>query len=354
MPPEDSMGVDSQPPATFQEPLPIGSWREIADGIFRLSIPVPFRGLRQVNLWLIRDGSGWTMVDCGWGDQETRDLITAAWDDILGGRPVTRLVVTHFHPDHMGNCAWIASHWNLLPHVTQTEWMAANLAVRNLYSDDVETRARFFVQNGLSEELLQVFHDGVILYHRGVDLPEQFCRLRDGEDLRIDGRDWRIITGAGHSPEMATLYDRARDIYLAGDQILPKITSNVSVWPWEPLADPLYDFLTSLERIATIVPDSAIVLPSHRDPFRGPRRRVAELKAHHAHRLEVLKADMRRQGEASAGACLAALFQGTLDGHQVAFAMAEALAHLNYLVRRGEAERIERSDGSVRFKLIED
>ncbi|MGQ7792477.1 MBL fold metallo-hydrolase [Faunimonas sp. B44] len=353
MPPDPASGTlarDAAPPS-FEAEVPIGHWREIADGLFRISIPVPFRGLRQVNLWLLADRGGWTMIDCGWGDEQTRDLLSDAWRDILGGRPVTRLVVTHFHPDHMGNCGWISGQWKLLPQVTQTEWMAANLAVRNLYSDDTETRARFFVQNGIPPELLQVFHEGVILYHLGVDLPEQYCRIRDGDRIGIGGADWRVITGSGHSPEMATLYDAGRDVYIAGDQVLPKITSNVSVWPWEPLADPLGDFLSSLRRIAGIVPDSAIVLPSHRDPFRGPRRRIDELERHHEHRLANLKAEIRRRGEASAGECLGALFQGELDGHQVAFAMAEALAHLNYLVRGGEAERIERADGSVRFRL---
>ncbi len=354
MPGEAAMNTASTAAAgaRFDAEVPIGGWCEIVDGLFRLNVPVPFRGLRQVNLWLIRDESGWTMIDCGWGDAETRDLIASAWRDILGDRPLTRLIVTHFHPDHMGNCRWICDRWKLRPHVTQTEWLAANLAVRSLYSDDIEDRARFFTAHGISAELLQVFRDGVIRYHLGVELPDQFVRVRDGDRLRLGEHDWCVITGSGHSPELATLYAAAGDIYIAGDQILPRITSNVSVWPWEPHADPLADFLGSLDRIAMVVPDSAIVLPSHREPFRGPRQRVAELKVHHAHRLDVLRDAVRERGEASAGECLTALFQGDLDGHQVAFAMAEAIAHLNHLVQCGEAERLERVDGSVRYRLI--
>lgn len=335
--------------SSFFDPVEIGGWREIDDGLVRINLPVPFRGLKQVNLWLLRDGDGWAMIDCGWGDEETRETIETVWREALGGRPVTRLIVTHFHPDHMGNSRWICDRWSIRPEMTRTEWMAGNLALRGLYSDDLEFRARFFKLNGIDPELLEVFRHGTILYHLGVEMADDYTRLRDGEDVMIDGDSWRLITGGGHSPEMATLYCGARGIYIAGDQLLPKITTNISVWPAEPCARPLSEFLSSLDRIAAIVDDAAVVLPSHRDPFRGARARIRELHGHHDERLDLLRAAIRERGSISAGESLAILFRPELDGHQVSFAMGEALAHLNHLVELGEADRIEYRDGTIRF-----
>ncbi|MFM1815703.1 MAG: hypothetical protein RLZ98_2398 [Pseudomonadota bacterium] len=324
---------------------------EVADGIWRVDVNVPFRGLRQVNMWLIRDGDGWTMVDCGWGDAPTRAAIEHAWDTVLGGKPVTRLIVTHFHPDHMGNCRWICERWKLRPETSQTEWLAAQLAVRSLYSDSIEQRLKFFRENGLSDELLETFSKGWLLYSNGVELADNYKRLKDGDFVACAGGDWRVIIGRGHSPEMVTLYSEARGIYISGDQMLPKITSNVSVFPWEPLADPLAEFLESAARIGREIADDVLILPSHRDPFRGARQRAAELEHHHAERLDLVRQILSKQGSVPAGQMLDELFNRKLDGHQVSFAMGEALAHLNFLVLRGEVQRTPGPDGVVRFTL---
>ncbi len=325
---------------------------EVAEGIFRIDVQVPFRGLRQVNLWLLKDGAGWTMIDCGWGDKKTRDAIEYAWQSVLAGNPLTRLIVTHFHPDHMGNCRWICERWGLMPQLTQTEWLAAQLAVRSLYSDSVEQRLAFFTFNGLDKELLETFQSGWLLYRDGVEIADNYHRLQSNDVLTIDGTSWRVIIGAGHSPEMATLFCADRNIYISGDQMLPTITSNVSVFPWEPYADPLTEFLSSAELIAKEVPDDALVLPSHRDPFIGAKRRAQELRVHHAERLDEVRGILRRHGQVAAGECLDELFKRQLDGHQVSFAMGEALAHFNHLVLKGEIQRTIGSDGVSRFKFI--
>ncbi|MEJ8570656.1 MBL fold metallo-hydrolase [Microbaculum marinum] len=321
---------------------------EVAPGIHRLNVPVPFRSLRQVNLWLLEDGDGFTMIDCGWGDAETRDLLEAAWQDRLGGRPVSRLIVTHFHPDHAGNCAFICERWNLVPQMTQLEWMAANLALRSLYTDDFELRARFYGSNGLSPEMLERYRTETVLYDTGVRLPQSYERLRPGTRTEIGGRSWLVMTGQGHSPDLAMLYCEADDILIAGDQILPKITTNVSVWPWEPLADPLGDYLRSLDRLEAALTPETFVLPSHREPFRNARARIAELKHHHAERLDRVLELLGRDAVPAAD-LLDSLFNRALDGHQINFAMGEALAHLNRLVFEGRVSRHVDDDGLVRF-----
>ncbi len=325
---------------------------EVAPGVFRVTVPVPFRSLREVNLWLLADGDGFTMIDCGWGDDETIDLLESAWNSVLGGKPVTRLIITHFHPDHAGNCRYIGERWGLRPQMTQLEWMAANAALKSLYSDDFDLRGRFWAQNGASEELIDLYRRETVLYNTGVRLTGAFDRLTAGDTLTIGGRDWRVMTGQGHSPDAAMLYCAEDDILIAGDQVLPKITTNVSVWPWEPLADPLKEFLDTLDRLDKVLTTKTFVLPSHREPFHDALSRIAELKEHHAERLELVK-ELLPEGETrTAAALLAPLFSRKLDGHQVNFAMGEALAHLNRLLHEGDLERSEGNDGIIRFSKI--
>lgn len=326
---------------------------EVAEGIYRIDVDVPFRGLRQVNLWLLRDGPGFTMIDCGWGDEKTRKAISEAWETVMGGRPLTRLIVTHFHPDHMGNCRWICNRWGIRPELSQTEWLAAQLALRSLYSDSISQRLTFYTENGLSSDMLETFKTGWLLYSDGVEIADNFRRLTEGDLLELDGAKWRVIIGRGHSPEMVTLYCAERKVYVSGDQMLPTITSNVSVFPWEPLADPLAEFLASADVIAREIPDDVLVLPSHRDPFTGAARRARELHHHHEERLDLVLKILSKRGEAAAGELLDELFKRKLDGHQVSFAMGEALAHLNHLVLKGEVRRTPGVDGVVRFSLAD-
>lgn len=308
---------------------------KVAEGIFRVSVPVPFRSLRAVNLWLLEDGDGFTMIDCGFADEATRERLEAAWDAVLDGKRVTRLIVTHFHPDHMGNCRYICERWNLRPQTTQLEWMAANAAMKSLYSDDFALRESFWARNGAAPELLALYRAETVLYDSGVELTDAFERIADGDTIAIGARTWKVTTGQGHSPDLITLYSADDDILIAGDQILPKITTNVSVWPWEPLADPLREFLASLDRLDAIVSERTLVLPSHREPFRNARARIAELKHHHAERLEEVIGLLQDHDARTAGELLEPLFKRALDGHQVNFAMGEALAHLNRARVRG-------------------
>lgn len=343
-------GSPSPIPSRGDYPDPV----EVAVGVHRVTVPVPFRSLKAVNLWLLEDGDGFTMIDCGFQDDDTQARLEAAWDGVLGGKPITRLIVTHFHPDHMGNCRFICERWGLRPQMTQLEWMAANAAYQSLYSDDYELRAKFWAQNGASPELIALYRAETVRYHTGVGLPESYERIHTGDLVTIGDRDWLITTGQGHSPDLATFYNARDDILIAGDQILPKITTNISVWPWEPLADPLRDFIASLDRLDAITTEKTFVLPSHREPFHNAKGRIAELKHHHDERLQEVIGLLKGHDARAAGEILEPLFKRALDGHQVNFAMGEALAHLNRLMFDGVVERREDADGVIRFGLIKD
>lgn len=324
-----------------------GTTIEVAPGVHWLSTPLPFR-LRAINLYLLEDGDGWTIVDCGYSRDDVRAQWEQVWATTLGGRPIKRLLVTHFHPDHLGNSAWICERWNLRPWLTQAEWLTANLVIDHRNAGDIDRRIAFHAEHGLDAAREEVFRTGNVHYSRGVRLPPTYNRLFDGDELEIGGRRWSLIVGRGHSPEHASFYCDDLGVLIAGDQLLPEITTNVSVWPDEPDADPLALFLQSLDRFLPRLRPDTLVLPAHRRPFIGAHARIAELKAHHAERLDQVLA-AAANGPLSAGSLLDVLFPADLDGHQIGFAMGEALAHLNYLVNTGDLRRY-RADGRIRFE----
>ena len=327
---------------------------EVADGIFWASLAVPFIGLRQVNVWLMRDGDGFTMIDTGHGDVRTQDALRALWDRVLGGRRINRLVVTHFHPDHAGNTRFVAKHWGgLLPRMAQAEWFAANLAVRNAYTDNVGDRGLYYALHGLDPALVEQFRGEVLLYSDGVRLTEGHRRIAEGDRLMINGDAWVVVRGQGHSPEHVSLYCAERRILIAGDQILPTISTNISVWQTEPEADPLALFLNTCRKFRDLLHPDTLVLPSHRRPFTNVRARLRELDEHHAERLTAVLAATAQP--VAAGELLHVMFgDRPLDGHQVGFAMGEAIAHLNHLVERGLMRRLPITNGIQRFERAPD
>ena len=261
---------------------------------------------------------------------------------------ITFLIVTHFHPDHAGNSGWICERWNLRPWMTQAEWLTAQLAAQDRRAGDPAQRMSFYAGHGLSEADQTRMRERGSRYGDGVRLPNSFRRMVDGERIRIGAHDWEVIVGRGHSPEHASLHCPALGLFIAGDQLLPEITTNVSVWPDEPDADSLGQFIDSLQHFARVLPAQTLVLPAHRRPFRGVQARVAQILHHHRERLDQLLS-VAQAAPVSVGELLRHLFRGDLDGHQLVFAMGEALAHVNYLEQRGALRR-RVEDGFTRYE----
>jgi glyoxylase-like metal-dependent hydrolase (beta-lactamase superfamily II) len=306
-------------------------------------MPLPF-ALEHINLWLLADGDGWTIVDCGFGTNETRALWLRIFADGLSGKPVTRIVVTHFHPDHFGLAAWLAEHWRAPVHMTQPEFAAARgwFAAREPYRRDAHLA--MYRQHGLE---LAAEPTRENLFQRGVPaLPPAISEMHDGQHLTVNGRAWRVVTGYGHSPEHAALYCEELAVLISGDMVLPRISTNVSVQAAAPDADPLGRFLDSLTRYAEL--DAAtLVLPSHGLPFYGLRERVAALQAHHTERLdELVVACVRPHTGAQ---MMPVIFTRKLDAQQIMFAMGETLSHINYLYQRGHLQRVCGDDGIFRY-----
>ena len=346
---QTSLKVKEKPQAgieyPFAEPPAPGSVRKVAPGVFWLRMPLPF-ALDHINLWLLADDDGWTIVDCGFGTDETRDSWEKIFAGDLGGKPVKRILVTHFHPDHFGLAAWLAKRWNAKVHMTKPEFAAANALFDAEQLHRREAHAALFKLHGL--ELPEpATAQRQNLFKRGVpQLPTSIVPLKDAQTLSIDGRRWHVVTGYGHSPEHAALYCAELNVLIAGDMVLPRISTNVSVQPAAPDADPLGRFLDSLTRYAELNADT-LVLPSHGLPFYGLRERIEALKAHHAARLDELL--VACAAPHTGAQMMSVMFKRPLDAHQMLFAMGETLAHINYLHQRGHLARSSGEDGVYRY-----
>lgn len=338
----------SSPPA-LDYPFPDipapGTTLELAPGLRWLRMPLPF-ALDHINLWLANDGDSLVAVDSGYGLDETRAL----WARILeaDGRPLSHVVVTHCHPDHLGLATWLAERNGAPILMTQGEFLGGHALWHQLPGHNVADMVAQFRRHGLDAPRLEALATRGNAYRRGVpEIPASYRRLFDGDELTIGPHRWRVICGYGHSPEHAALYCADLGLLISGDMLLPRISTNVSVYAATPDADPLGWFLASLQRFKDLPPDT-LVLPSHGRPFRGIGARVDELVRHHDERCAALRAACHEPR--SAGELLSTLFPRELDTHQVMFAMGEAIAHLNHLAVRGEVRQVSGSDGIVRYQ----
>jgi glyoxylase-like metal-dependent hydrolase (beta-lactamase superfamily II) len=318
----------------------------IAPGVRWLRMPLPF-ALNHINLWLLEDGPGWTIVDTGYAMAETKALWERIFAEQLADLPVTRIIVTHYHPDHIGLAGWLTERWQAPLWVTEKEWLFAR--VMSLSGEDFAPLNRSFAHRaGLDQAMSELFADREKSYRRGVlSVPPSFQRLTDGTHIEIGGREWQVIVGEGHAPELASLYCAETGVLIAGDQVLPKISPNISVQAHEPNGDPLARYLGSLKKLRGAIPPETLVLPSHNLPFFGLHARIDALAAHHAARCDEILAACERPKTALE--LLPVLFRRILDRHQMGFALGEALAHLHYLMGQGALDRVLGDDGVNRF-----
>jgi glyoxylase-like metal-dependent hydrolase (beta-lactamase superfamily II) len=327
----------------FPEVPASGTTLEVAPGIHWLSMPLPFQ-LDHINLWLLADGDGWTIVDTGIGNAETRSL----WERILQGKKADRIIVTHYHPDHAGNAAWLCNRYGAVLWMTQGEYLTAHAVRTSGAGYTTDAVLEVFRKNGLDHERATRMRGPRNRYAELVpEFPLSYRRIIEGDEISIGKARWRAIVGHGHAPEHLSLFSKELNTVIAGDMLLSTISTNVSVWSIDPEGDPLRLFLDSIARYREL-PDDVLVLPSHGKPFRGAHRRVSELEGHHQARLQDVMHSLKEKPK-SAGELLGVLFRRPLDTHQTFFAMGEAIAHLHYLYYAGRAKRALGVDGIMRY-----
>ena len=295
---------------------------------------------------------GWTLVDSGVNHPRCRAALAALLDGPLAGRPVKRLIVTHHHPDHIGLAGWLMARTGCALWTTRTAWLFARMLHLDHQDKPTPEQVAFRRGCGFSEDEVAAYAQTTPFnFSRSVaPMPLGFRRIVEGEVIEIGGRRWRVILGHGHAPDHATLYCLDAPIWLTGDQIIPGISSNIGVYPTEPEADPLADWLDSCEALKAHARDDLLALPGHKEPFTGVPFRLDQLIENHVGALDRLRTHLAEPR--SAVECLTTLFKREVRMDEFGLAAAEAVAHLNHLWRLGEVRRDADADGVWRWRRV--
>lgn len=331
----------------------LGAAAEVAPGLWWLRMPLPIPALKHINLWLADEGDGWTVIDTGYASDEARAVWEKVFTDVMGGRPVHRVIVTHFHPDHIGLAGWLCSRFGADLWMTQTEWLLGRTLQLDAQVTPPSYVERLYVRAGVDKSWIEFWrvrpYDN---YSKNLAaIPPTYRRIHSDEHLRIGSYDWRVIIGRGHAPEQSCLYAAAPKLLIAGDQILPRISPNIGVYAGEPDANPLPEYLSSLDNFADCAEDS-LVLPSHGEVFTGLHARIAALKAHHGERIEFLCETLRQAGGPLTAAQLGeAMFRHRFTLDAMAFVVGETLSHLHLMIDQGKLRRLRPAEGPDLYEL---
>lgn len=325
---------------TLNNPVPDESKLTfINDDIAWLRMPLPFQ-LDHINLYLIRDGDRFALVDTGLHTSKTQ----AIWDTIFSEQKVSlsKVVVTHMHPDHLGNAGWLTERFEIPLYMTHKEYYVSRAIRAGDQGASTRLDEQFMRRAGLSQEAISRSlqrRNGI--RHVISPIPLSFECLKENDSLVIGNTTWKVIIGKGHSPEHACLYCEQNGVLISGDHVLPQISPNIGVYSTEPNANSLKQYLTTLPQFLNL-PEDTIVLPAHKRPFTGLHDRVSALMSHHHEHLSSLIEFC--QEERSLVDCLPVLFKRELDEQSMFFAVAECLSHLNYLVFDEKMTRVLRND----------
>lgn len=316
----------------------------IADGVYWVRMPMPGR-LNHINVWLFRDGDGWTIVDTGINSEDIRGHWKTIFDKYLEGRPVKRVICTHMHNDHAGLAGWLTRHWETELWMSRAEFFMCKVMASYRPQDVPHDAMNFYRRAGFPKQELDRYSERFGSFGMMISaLPQGYRRLHDGERLEIGGRAWDVVVGRGHSAEHVCLYNEELKILISGDQVLPRITSNVSVMAHEPHANPLKEWLESCADLRERLPDDLLVMPAHQDPFRGLHERLSFLIEFHEGCLERLYALCDKPIRAVDA--FPALFPNREIRDMMYFAATgESIAHLHYGVEQGVLKQDTDDDG---------
>ena len=320
-----------------------GKTLALDDGLTWFRMPLPMQ-LNHINLWLLRDDDGWVIVDTGIDTKTSRRVWRDVFADAMEGKPATHVIVTHLHPDHAGCANFLVEEFDADLWMSREEYLLCRVLIADTGKDAPHDGVDFYRAAGFTDDQVALYQENFGMFGKFVKgMPQSHRRLRDGETLEFAGYTWDVVVGRGHSPEHACLYDRDRNVLISGDQILPTISPNISVWPTEPHANPLQDFFDSIDRLEETLDEDVLVLPAHGKPFRGAHARLEELRKEHADKLDALMSNGREPRRAVD--TFADLFGRAINDSNRIMATGEALAHLHCLVESGDMTVATDDDG---------
>ena len=329
----------------WDTPPEAGEVIEVADGVLWIRLPLPMK-LDHVNVYALDDGDGWTVIDTGFNTRQSREIWEALLAGPLAGKPVTRVVATHHHPDHIGLAGWFQTEHGAELVTTRTAWLFARMLTLDVQDGMPEETRAYYQAAGMDPEILAErmaerpfnFSDVV------APMPLGFTRVKQGDTIRMGGRDWDVHMGNGHAPEHVTLWSRDDNLVITGDQILSSISPNIGVYATEPMADPLGEWLEACERLSGLAKPDHLALGGHKLPFTRLPLRMRQLIDNHHGALERLL-DHLDQPKTAAD-CFAPLFKRTIGEGEYGLALVEAVAHVNHLYHTGQVTREKRDDGA--------
>lgn len=333
----------------FETPPEEGEAVEVAEGVLWMRLPLPMK-LDHVNVFAFADdtaeGGGWTIIDTGLASKRTRAIWGKLIAGSLGGRPVTRVIVTHHHPDHVGLAGWFQKDHGAELVTTRTAWLFARMLLLDEQMVPVDETLAYWRSAGMDADVYEARKAERPFNYADIvaDMPLGFRRIKEGSTLRFGGRDWDVRIGNGHAPEQATLWSRDGDLVIGGDQLLATISPNLGVYATEPEADPVGDWLESCEALSVFARDSQLVLPGHKLPFTGLPTRMRQLIENHDSALERLVAVLAEPH--TAAECFPVLYGRKIGAAEYGLALVEAMGHLNHLYQAGLATRERRDDGA--------
>ncbi|AZQ67753.1 MBL fold metallo-hydrolase [Silicimonas algicola] len=328
------------------EPPGLGEVIEVAEGVLWARMPLPM-ALDHVNVYALDDGDAWTLVDTGLNSSACRSGWEALLSGPLAGKPVARIVVTHHHPDHVGLAGWLMARTGATLVTTRTAWLFARMLTLDVQERPSEAALEFWRAAGMPAAMLEArkaerpfnFADVV------APLPVGYTRISEGDVLTAAGRRWRVRIGHGHAPEHATLWSEDDDLVLGGDQLLPSISPNLSVYPTEPEGDPVGDWIASCNSFKTLTSEPHLILPGHKLPFTGLPTRLDQMIENHVSALHRLETALSSR-PATAVESFVPVFKREITGGQFGLALGEAVAHCLHLWHQGRASRDRREDGA--------
>lgn len=322
-----------------------GAAIEVAPGVLWIRLPLPM-ALDHVNIYALDDGDSWTIVDTGIHSRRS----VALWEQVLAGplqgRPVSRVILTHHHPDHVGMAGWLLERFGAELVTTRTAWLMARMLILDVEERPTPQALAHWRAAGMDPAIYEA-RKAARPYNFADTchpLPVGYTRLKQGDSLRAGGRVWDVHIGNGHAPEHLTLWSRDDNLVIAGDQIIASISPNIGVYPTEPNADPVSDWLEACGRFAELAHESHLVLAGHKLPFTGLPVRMRQLIENHHGALDRLRAHLATPR--TAAECFAPLFKRRIDEGTYGLALVESVAHLNHLLHAGEVTRSRSADGA--------
>src|SRR5437868_8999432 len=322
---------------------------EVRPGVLWARLKLPFR-LNHVNIYLLADGDGYAMVDAGFGNEETIAAWTALFEGPLKGVKISRLIVTHSHPDHVGLAGWITERFDCPLYMSQVEYLQSVYHQNRGTEERQNAQRLFFLRHGMDENLTdKLLGRGQDYLKRVSILPPAYRRISHGDEIVIGERRFKVITGGGHALDQVMLYCADDKLFLSADQVLSKISPNVSVWAVEPDQNSLGEYLASLASLTTTLPYDVLVLPGHGVPFDWLKTRIKQLADHHEERCRMIADACRHDPQTSAQLVPVVFHKHALDEHQMGFAAGELVAHVNYMLVEGRLTS-EVNESVLRFR----